>query len=580
MHNKSRSPLVTAYLLLLLLICSPTALAAPALIIDGADKETKKNIEAYIDLSSYDCNEAAWLLEYLQRSSRKKARQALEALGYYHATVEASIAHDEHCWHLKLKVKPGERTVIDKVDLQIRGEITRMPGFEALRQRILALQGQPLNHADYEKAKNDLELFASRYGFFSAKFTRRSLGIDRKHNRAEVQLHFDSGPRYHFGKIDIENELLGPKLLQQFMVIHSGDPFDSEKLTEQQQVLYDSGYFAAVEVIPLRHDNTKNEAPVIIRLKERKRHAYKLGIGYSTDTELRLSFGFENRFLNRRGHRYKFDTKWSPIENEASFGYGIPLGERGTHRLDLSLSTQSEKTDTSSSDTTQYGLVFSRNIKNGWKRTLGVHSYRESFITANDRETTQLLIPSAGISKTVLDNPLYPRNGWRLSLQSKFSRRAWPLSDIDLAQISGQARLIRPWNRSRILLRGSAGTTSTSDFSNLPATLRFYAGGDASVRGYGYKTLGPTDDEGNVNGGRNLLTGSAELEYPIRDRWGLAVFTDAGNAFDSFSDYEIHKSVGFGIRYHSFIGPIRIDLAFPLDADRNYRLHLSMGPDL
>ena len=575
----SRSP--RRWLLVLTLL--PGLVAAgnhPELRIDGADKAARKNIEAWIELNDYSCDEAPWLRQYLARTSRKKAKKALEALGYYHARIETTIETVDDCWALRVKVEEGPRTIVRKVDLRVSGGLETQPGFGALASSIRALEGEPLNHADYERARTELERFASRYGYFAARFERHRLAIDRKRNEAEIQLHLDSGPRYRFGAIRIEAEKLGPKFLHQFLVIDEGDPFDSEKLTRQQQVLYDSGYFSSVEVIPLRENSDSHEVPVTIRLKERRRHAYRLGIGYSTDTGLRASFGFENRYLNRRGHRYDLTTSWSQVNRDTTFNYGIPLGEQGTHRLDLSFGSQSEDTDTSSSNTTQYGLIFSRRLGDGWKRTVSLRSLRESFTTADDEESTLLLIPGFSLDKTVTDDPLYPRSGWRLSLQAKGSRQSWALSDIDMAQLSGHAKLVRPWQRARILLRGSAGATSTSDFGRLPATLRFYAGGDNSVRGYGYKTLGPKNGEGEVNGGRNLLTGSAELEYPIRDNWGLALFADAGNAFDSFSDYDIHKSVGFGVRYHSIIGPIRIDIAFPFDDDRNYRLHLSMGPDL
>ncbi len=573
--------LMQAMVLCCLLLAPPLSLAArPALVIEGTDKPARENIEAFVDLSAYRCDEEPWLREYLRRSARKKAKKALEALGYYHAHIDAAIEEQDGCWSVRLTVEQGPRTVVRKVDLRVSGEMTQMPGFGALERGIHSFEGKPLRHADYEKAKTDLELFASRYGFFSGRFKRRSLAIDRRRNEAEFQLYFDSGPRYRFGQVDIDSNRLSPGFLRKFLVIHDGDPFDSEKLTRQQQVLYDSNYFSSVEVIPLREQASDGHVPVKIRLEERRRHAYRLGIGYSTDTGLRAAFGFENRYLNRRGHRYDLGVNWSQIQRDTTFNYGIILGDLGTHRLDLSFGSRTEETDTSTSNTTQYGLQFSRTLGDGWKRTASLRAYRETFTTAEDEEVTQLLIPGLGVSKTVADDPLYPRSGWRLSLRLKGSRQSWLLSDIDMLQLAGQAKLVRPWNRARILLRGSAGATTTSNFGRLPATLRFYAGGDASVRGYGYKTLGPVNDDGEVNGGHNLLTGSAELEYPIRGNWGVAIFADAGNAFDNFNDYDMHKSAGFGIRYHSIIGPIRIDIAFPFDEDRNYRLHLSMGPDL
>jgi len=112
---------------------------------------------------------------------------------------------------------------------------------------------------------------------------------------------------------------------------------------------------------------------------------------------------------------------------------------------------------------------------------------------------------------------------------------------------------------------------------DLPVSVRFFAGGDNSVRGYGYEELGPTNDEGDVVGGRHLLTGSVEYNHPVVGRWSLAAFMDAGNAFDTFNDYEVFRGVGTGVRWRSPIGPIRVDVARPVDEPGNFRLHISMG---
>ena len=551
----------------------------PQLEIHGGDKAVRKNIRAFVDLSAFRCDEAEWRLAYLKKSSIKKANKALEALGFYHASITPELVHVDQCWKLSLDVTPGPRTVIHRIDLQTTGGMESLKGYKTLYKRVMKLRGRPLVHSEYEQARSDLEQLASRYGYFSGKFTLHRLAVDRSSNRAEFILHYDSGPRYRFGKITVNSSKLSPRLLNQFTIIHSGEYFDSTLLTRQQQTLYDSLYFSSVEVIPFRKANKAHIVPVTINVEERKRHAYSLGIGYSTDTGLRTSLGFENRWLNRRGHHYDFSGKWSHVSQDMTFNYGIPLGDQGTHKLDLSFGRKSEKTDTSRSQTIQYGLIFSRTLPHDWKQTASLRSFREVFETVDNDESTNLLLGGYSLSKTVLDNLLYPRSGWRLSAQIKAANQSW-YSDLDMVQLSGQSKLIRPWKKFRILARGSAGTTATSNFQKLPATLRFYAGGDSSVRGFAYKSLGPLNADGEVNGGRNLLTGSLELEYPFKRQWGVAAFIDAGNAFDSFSDYEMHKSIGLGIRYHSIIGPIRIDIAWPLSPDSGYRLHLSMGPDL
>jgi translocation and assembly module TamA len=170
-------------------------------------------------------------------------------------------------------------------------------------------------------------------------------------------------------------------------------------------------------------------------------------------------------------------------------------------------------------------------------------------------------------------------------------------SDTDFAQAWVSAKHINGFgplfgvvpllglSRARLLLRAEAGLTEYADFDELPASIRFFAGGDSSVRGYDYQSLGPTDDNGDVSGGPQLLVGSAEVDYRVWRKWAVAAFIDAGNAFylddtPSFGDINFARGVGVGLRWLSPLGPIRFDVAKALDVNQSVRFHLSMGPDL
>jgi translocation and assembly module TamA len=154
-------------------------------------------------------------------------------------------------------------------------------------------------------------------------------------------------------------------------------------------------------------------------------------------------------------------------------------------------------------------------------------------------------------------------------------------SDTDLLQTRLQGKFVRPLGQNqRLLLRGDLGLSYVSDFDALPATLRFFAGGDQSVRGYAYNSLGPEDASGEVIGGRHLVVGSIEYERRIKEKWGAAVFYDVGNALNSLGD-PLRYSVGIGARWRSPVGPVRVDLGIPItEAEDAVRLHISLGPDL
>ncbi len=124
------------------------------------------------------------------------------------------------------------------------------------------------------------------------------------------------------------------------------------------------------------------------------------------------------------------------------------------------------------------------------------------------------------------------------------------------------------------------GTTITPSFEQLPSSVRFFSGGAQSVRGFRFQSLGPTDNNGEVVGASNLVLGSIEFEHYLNDRWGAAVFIDVGNAIDDLND-DLEKGAGFGLRWKSPIGPVRIDLASAVSRDGNpWRIHINIGPDL
>jgi len=150
-----------------------------------------------------------------------------------------------------------------------------------------------------------------------------------------------------------------------------------------------------------------------------------------------------------------------------------------------------------------------------------------------------------------------------------------------LVQLYASAKYIHSLGDLRLLARVESGTTWIDSVEDLPASLRYFTGGDQSIRGYGFRELGPLNDDGTeVVGGRNLTVGSVEFDYLVRSNWRVAVFADAGNAFNNPDDFDFMRSVGFGVRWLSPVGPIRIDIAHPFNSDDAFRIHVTMGPDL
>lgn len=551
----------------------------PTLLLTGIEGDPAENIKLSVNPGRYQCADSEWQLSHLKKRARKQAEKALQALGYYQSKIDLSIRHDDQCWVLIMNVQAGDRVILSEVHVEVRGDLADLPAYRNFVKKLPLQSGKPLNHDDYKKTKSEIEVLAARYGFFDGKFTQHHLNIDARKNLAFATLIFDSGPRSHFGKIKIDQSTFHEQFIEQYITLKTGAPYDSQALIKQQQILNGSGYFATVEVAADREHFQNNKIPVEIKLAPIKQHAYRFGIGASTDIGPRISFDYKNRRVNRSGHEFSFDSSFSTVRNELTVNYGIPQGKAGADRLDFQAGYLIEDTDTSEQESYKLAALQTRISESGWVRTAFLEYLHEDFTIANTNRQSQLLMPGIRLKKTVTDNTIFPRKGWRLDTSARVASEDL-LSSTNLLQLTASSKLIYPFGKGRLLGRIDLGASEVDDFEKLPASLRFFAGGDGSVRGFDYKSLGPVDEQGEIIGGKNLLTGSLEYEYPVREKWGLAVFVDTGNAFNNFSDYEFFTGAGIGLRWHSPIGPIRLDLAQDVEQARSPRLHLSMGLDL
>ncbi|MEN6624580.1 MAG: BamA/TamA family outer membrane protein, partial [Smithella sp.] len=205
---------------------------------------------------------------------------------------------------------------------------------------------------------------------------------------------------------------------------------------------------------------------------------------------------------------------------------------------------------------------------------------RQENSTAGDESTnTFLLMPGVRFSNIHYDNLIRPRSGYNFQTELKATHQ-YLASSTGFIQLTGAGDLIIPLPANFALTtRIRLGATWQNDPpEDLPVSVRFFAGGDHSIRGYAYQSLGPKDDKGNVVGGRNLLVGSVELERYIGRDWGAAVFYDTGNAFNNLGDFSAAQGAGIGIRYYSPIGPVRLDVARQVGVDQpDIRIHLTIG---
>ncbi|MGY3297205.1 translocation and assembly module TamA [Pseudomonas sp. TE6288] len=570
---------------LLLLAASSMAWAQSELLVrvKPANKALKSNIEGYIG-SLGDRDEEA-LLRF-SRGAEEQARKAAQALGYYQARVETEVkapAEKDKPPQLIIQVEPGEPIRLRNVTVRIEGpaselRVFRIPDSKALRP------GEQLNHGTYEDAKRLIQNQASRYGFFAGRFERQRLAVDPQAGVADIELVYQSGPRYRLGAVSFGGDApLDNDLLQRMVGFKPGTPYDSELIAELNNDLQSSGYFDSVRVDAAPTAAVGEDIPVDVHLDTRKPRTLGLGLGFSTDVGPRGKANWTRHWVNPQGHSYGWETELSAPRQNVGLWYDVPLDPPLTDKLRFAGGYQNEEisgTDTLSKLLT-VGPEWHSKLPSGWQRVISLKYQREEYRLGDDSGLSNLLMPGVSFSYLRSDNRIDPHNGYRLQFDLQAAKEGLG-SDTNLIHGNVLLKGLTTLGQNhRFLGRVQFGGSATNGYQqNIPPSLRFFAGGDQSVRGYDYQSLSPKNNQGDRIGGRYLVAGSAEYQYSIAEKWRLATFIDQGNSFNSLELPSLKTGVGIGVRWVSPVGPLRLDLARALDDDGGFRLHFSMGPEL
>ncbi len=551
--------------------------------VQGVEGRLADNVRAHATLASKPCDTAPAYVRALAARAEEETRDALRAFGYYQAEVSVALDTAGDCPRAVVSVKRGRRVTLREVEVRVSGPGENDVAFERAIANLPLTPGAGLSHARYSEAKSLIETLALERGYLDGRFTTSRLAVDPHAGTADVTLVFASGTRYGVGpvRIDEQPDRLNESLIRRFLDYSPGAPYNSSLVTRFYTALSASEYFESVEVRPLLSQPDGETIPIDIALTPRKQHKYAAGLGASTDEGIRGRINYANRRINRHGHRVSAELRASLIEQRLQGAYQIPR----THPADEWLSIQAgvRREDLDSFDTIESRLGASETKRRpwGWMETRFVDLNHQIFDVGGDSGTTTLLIPGLRWAKTTSNDPLYPTRGWALEFEVRGASDAI-ISDVSFARASVSASAVYGLPAGmRLLTRLDAGTSWIDQFDELPPTERFFAGGDNSIRGFGFEDLGPEDADGKVIGGKHLAVASLELEKFFTDKWGGAVFVDAGNAFGGAgSSTGVKVGVGAGVRWRSPVGPARVDLAHPLDDDTIVRLHLRIGPDL
>jgi translocation and assembly module TamA len=553
--------------------------------IKGVNEELRRNVLTYLSFERYKKRDKLDrdTLERLLNRVDREVQAALKPFGYYDPKVQAGLEDKGGGnWRVRIQIDPGSPVIMEKIDVQVHGPGEHDPLFERITAHLPLSVGARLSHAAYEQIKGDLERTAATYGYLDARMTANELLVDAEKHQASVTLALDTGVRYVFGATSIEQDTVKDALVRRYLRYKEGEFFDMSLLLRTQFALDDSQYFATLEVLAAEPDREHHVVPVRITAKANKRNRYSVGPGYGTDTGPRGTFAWEDRRVNEEGHRINTTVQEASRQTQLKSDYIIPIGDPALEKLTFEFSINNQQPGDLTTKDVSVGPSITQ-VRGSWQRVFYVNAVHAITEDVAQRFTDQLLVPGiemATVPKGYLGEDLFTRT---FTAELRGSAPAFG-SDAEFVQLHLQAErsfdLLPKWH---LLLRDELGATIVSRFNDLPGSMRFFAGGDRSVRGFAYEelspvqtvpVLGPTGKPiigpGGVAetqtiriGGKDVFTGTVEVERDLPRSFGVAVFADYGNSFDHFGD-ALEYAAGVGVRYRLPVLTVGIDIAQPL----------------
>jgi translocation and assembly module TamA len=524
-------------------------------------------------------------LGYYVSNINRLVEDSLEPLGYYHSVVSSRMERDGALAQIIIDVAPGEPVKVRDVALQVDGDGSKdrfigfwLEGFEPA-------QGEVFNHGLYEENKAQISQALLDRGYFDMRNSVHEVRVTRAAQSADINLAWDSGIRYRYGNVRFEGHEFETGLLEQLVNFEPGNYYSQPQINRLQESLAKLNYFSSIEIVPDLESKQAGTIPILVSLTQGKRTSQYASFRYGTKTGLGVEYGVERRWINRRGHKLDFNVGWAQNEQSFTTLYRIPAFQWLDGWYGIGLVTRNEEYTSASSRYVEGSFSRSGELRN-WDLLASLNVRRERFDEAipdidqslGNNLYTAVAYPEFNAVWRRSDDPLYPTSGsaWYYQARSGYE---FAQSQAPFLQVTVKNKNIRGLgNKSRLLMRGELGATWSANYPYFPPSLRFYAGGDQSVRGYGYKEIGEYFDKYNL-GGRYMAVGSIEYEYRVNTEWAAAGFIDVGDAFDRKPNANF--GVGAGARWRSPIGPVRFDVAYGFNGpDPGFGIHFTIGSDL
>ncbi len=580
--------LIRAFLSLLIAIfLSPGLLCAAEsvrIVVEGPTGKALGNVQAALSVpagivrpdGTVDRN----MLAQFEKRIPAAAAEALQPYGYYDARTDVTVSREGEVYVVRVAIAPGRRIHVTSVEVRLEGPGAGEAKLEDLVRSFPLRKDDVFLSEAYEKAKTDLQAQARALGYLDADFPLHIVSVSLERRSAEIELTLATGKRYYFGDVTFSGAPRYPEpFLRRYLSFKKGEPFSYAKLGQTRTNLYDSDRFREVIMNTDRTRKADQEIPVSVNLTPSSEQRIKTGVGYATDTGARFVARYQDVNVMQKGHEFRTELSIAERLQGVASAYIVPSPSSYRTSTAFRLGLLHEIPNTYTADTLRAEVAREHGFGTNTQGAVFMSLLDERFTVGGETSSSFLLMPGVRLYGQKLDSLVRPSKGYRYAIELR-GTDTFLGSSTGLAQIVPLADVMFPLpGRFTVLLRSQGGFTfQRQAFEDIPVSLRFFAGGDRSVRGYGYQSLGPRDANGNVIGGKYLLFGSIEVEKAIASSWGVAGFYDAGNAFDTLNNVTFAQSAGIGIHYYTKVGPFRLDIARQVNQPSPAtRLHFSVG---
>lgn len=517
-----------------------------------------------------------------------RLQQALRSRGYYDADVDVRIEDQVTPARVVFEVERGPQYELDVVEIDTGDEVPaglRLPDRAALGLP----EGAPAAARPIIDAQAELLRRAKAQGFALAEVSDRRVVVDHDQRTMEVTYILEPGPQARFGPLTIQGlDSVEEDFVRQRVGWEEGQLITPERLEEARRSLVDTGLFQAVALELEEEPGPDDALPVTVRVTERKHRSVGLGVRYRTDEGPGGNVFLEHRNLFGEGETGEIEFDASGIGLRLGAAFRKPDFLRPDQALIADAEVAIEDTDAFEGTSIGGSIGLERTFAEGLTGSFALaYRYVEIDDLADDEgdESFGLLSLPARIYWDFSDDLLDPSSGGRLSFEEEPFVDTLGSDAIFNKALVRHSHYVQLMDDPRLILAGRAalGSIMGAEREEIPADERFYAGGGGSVRGFGFQKAGELDEDGDPIGGRSLLELAAELRLNFTDTIGAVAFLDAGAAFEAmlpdFSE-ELRLGTGVGLRYYSPIGPVRLDVGFPInrrESDDAFQLYISLG---